>query len=399
MAALLAFVFVMAACGGGDGGSGGDDGGTIRFVFSPDPVWNWIEDQGILAEMEKESGFTIERFESEDEFAFFAGGHADVVSTGSYETPVLESENGVPTVTIGKYNMAKDIVVVAADSGYETFGDLPEGCKVGVESFSGSTIVWQALAKDLDGRTLAEDPSDLQMAITDFDLAPELVLSGDLCAGVTSIYNAIGPLMAGDIVGLYDNKSASQLYADNYEPGHEGMDSNNFVVLKSWYDDHVPEVAFFLSVWQRGLDEWADNRQAILEAYPDDFGYKNDAELAFLNDWYDNQFDEFVDSVYLTEDWINGEAEVTELLRKRRSDQRRPAPTAPRVHRSVLGRRDLQPAGVAKTFKESVGLGDEHRDRTCFLAEGVGRRRWRGGRRVHGGKPPCTRCSAPPRCS
>lgn len=316
MAALLAFVFVMAACGGGDdGGSGGDGGGTIRFVFSPDPVWNWIEDQGILADMEEESGFTIERFESEDEFAFFAGGHADVVSTGSYETPVLESENGVPTVTIGKYNMAKDIVVVAADSGYETFADLPAGCKVGVESFSGSTIVWQALAKDLDGRTLAEDPSDLQMAITDFDLAPELVLSGDLCAGVTSIYNSIGPLMAGDIVGLYDNKSASQLYADNYEAGHEGMDSNNFVVLKSWYDDHVPEVAFFLSVWQRGLDEWADNRQAILEAYPDDFGYKNDEELAFLNDWYDNQFNEFVDSVYLTEDWINGEAEVTELLR------------------------------------------------------------------------------------
>jgi hypothetical protein len=317
MAALLAFVFVMAACGGGDdgGSGGGDGGGTIRFVFSPDPVWNWLEDQGILADMEAESGFTIERFESEDEFAFFAGGHADVVSTGSYETPVLESENGVPTVTIGKYNMAKDIVVVKADSGYETFADLPVGCKVGVESFSGSTIVWQALAKDLDGRTLAEDPSDLQMAITDFDLAPELVMSGDLCAGVTSIYNSIGPLMAGDIVGLYDNKSASQLYADNYEPGHEGMDSNNFVVLESWYGDHVPEVAFFLSVWQRGLDEWANNRQAILEAYPDDFGYKDAAELAYLNDWYENQFNEFVDSVYLTEDWINGEAQVTELLR------------------------------------------------------------------------------------
>ena len=82
---------------------------------------------------------------------------------------MLESENSVPTVTIGKYNMAKDIVVVAADSEYKTFGDLPEGCKVGVESFSGSTIVWQALAKDLDGRTLAEGSDDLQMAITDFD--------------------------------------------------------------------------------------------------------------------------------------------------------------------------------------------------------------------------------------
>ena len=135
MALLLASVFVAAACSSDDGGGripgGGGDKGTIRFVFSPDPVWNWLEDQGILAQMEQESGYTIERFESEDEFAFFAGGHADIVSTGSYETPVLESENNVPTVTIGKYNMAKDIVVVAADSGYKTFARPPEGLQGG----------------------------------------------------------------------------------------------------------------------------------------------------------------------------------------------------------------------------------------------------------------------------
>ena len=33
----------------------------MRFVFSPDPVWNWLEDEGILAEMEEEAGMTIER--------------------------------------------------------------------------------------------------------------------------------------------------------------------------------------------------------------------------------------------------------------------------------------------------------------------------------------------------
>jgi hypothetical protein len=312
------FALVAVACGGGgdEGGDGGGDGEcTMRFVFSPDPVWNWLEDQGILDQMEQESGCHIDRLESEDEFAFFAGGHADIVSTGSYETPVLESETGAETVTIGKYNKAKDIVVVAADKPYETFGDLPKGCKVGVESFSGSTIVWQALAKDLDGRTLAEGPEDLQMAITDFDLAPELVVKGDLCAGVTSVYNAIPYLMDGSVKGLYDSKSASQLYAEQYVPGHEGMNSNNFVTLKSWYEGHLQEVAFFLSVWQRGLDEWQTNRDEILAAYPDDFGYANDKELEFLKNWYETQFDEFVDSVYLDEDWINGEAQVTELLR------------------------------------------------------------------------------------
>jgi ABC-type nitrate/sulfonate/bicarbonate transport system substrate-binding protein len=314
--AVVALV-ALAACGGDDGGGGdgeGDGGGSMRFVFSPDPVWNWLEDEGILAEMEQESGITIQRNESEDEFAFFAGGHADVVSTGSYETPVLEDEAGVETVTIGKYNKAKDIIVVDAESGYETLDDLEPGCKVGVESFSGSTIVWQALAQDMHGRTLGEGPDDLQMAITDFNTAVDLVQTGEICAGVTSIYNANAALMDGSVVGLYDNKSASQLYGEEYVPGHEGMNSNNFVVLKSWYDEHPEEVAFFLEVWDRGLQEWATNRDAILEAYPDDFGYKNDEELAFLKDWYETQFNEFVDTVYLDEEWIEGESQVTDLL-------------------------------------------------------------------------------------
>lgn len=314
--ALLPMVMVLAVSCGGDGG-GGSDGETcsMRFVFSPEPTLNWMEDQGILAQMEEEAGCTIERFESEDEFAFVAGGHADIVSTGSYETPVLESSNNVETVTFGKYNKAKDIVVVKGDSGYETFGDLPKGCKVGVESFSGSTIVWQAIAKDLDGRTLAESPDDLQMAISDFDLGPELVIQGELCAAVTSIYNVMPLIMSGEVTGLHESKSASQLYAEEYEPGHEGMNSNNFVALKDWYEEHPREIAFFLEVWQRILDEWENNRQEILEAYPDDFGYDNDEELAFLLDWYDTQFNEFIDSAYLDEEWIQGEAQITELLR------------------------------------------------------------------------------------
>jgi ABC-type nitrate/sulfonate/bicarbonate transport system substrate-binding protein len=286
----------------------------MRFVFSPDPVWNWLEDEGIIAEMEEESGITIERNESEDEFAFFAGGHADIVSTGSYETPVLEAETGVETVTIGKYNKAKDIIVVAADSGYETFDDLEPGCSVGVESFSGSTIVWIALAQDLHGRTLGEGPDDLQMAATDFNTAPELVLTGDLCAGVTSIYNTLPYWLEGTIAGLYDAQSASQIYGEEYVAGHAGMNSNNFVVTKSWYDEHPEEVAFFLEVWDRGLQEWANNRDAILEAYPEDFGYTNDEELAFLKEWYQNDFDEFVDTVYLDQEWIEGELQVTDLL-------------------------------------------------------------------------------------
>jgi len=317
LAVAAALALVAAACGGGGGGEsgGGGEGGTIRFVFSPDPVWDWLVDEGILAEMQDEAGITIDQSESDDEFAVFAGGHADVVSTGSYETPILESENEVETVTIGSYNMAKDVVVVAGDKQWETFGDLPSGCKVGVESFSGSTTVWQALANDMDGRTLAEDAGDLQMAIADFELGPELVLEGDLCAAVTSHYAAIPYFMEERVKVLYDGKSASQLYAEHYEPGHEGMNSNNFITLRSWYEDHPEEVAFFLEVWQRGLDEWENNRDAIMEAYPQHFGHQNEEQLEYLMDYNDNVFDEFVDTVYLTEEWIEGEVQIVELLR------------------------------------------------------------------------------------
>ena len=247
----------IAACGsgGGGGGSGGDKG-TIRFVFSPDPAWNWIEDHGILKQMEDESGYHIQRFETEDEFASFAGGHADIVSTGTYETPVLEKETGVKTVTIGKYNRAQDIIEVKHGNGYKTFDDLPKGCKVGVESFAGSSLVWQALAKDMNNRELAEGSDDLQMASPISRFLPDLVVKGDLCAGVTAMTTSIPYLMDGSVDVLYDGKTASQLYEENYQPGHIGMDSNNFVTLESWYDKHPGEVAFFLKVWQRALDEW-----------------------------------------------------------------------------------------------------------------------------------------------
>ena len=322
---LGVFALIVAACGDDDGGTdttaaGGsttteaDEMLTLRFVFSPDPVWNWLEDEGIIDEMEAEAGVHIDRNESEDEFAFFAGGHADIVSTGSYETPVLEAETGVQTVTIGQYNMAKDIIVVEAGSGYTTFDDLEDGCAVGVESFSGSTIVWIALADELHGRTLGEQPDDLQMAITDFNLAPELVVSGDLCAGVTSIYNTASYLMNGSVEGLYDLESASQIYGRDFVAGHEGMNSNNFVTTKSWYEEHPKEVAFFLEVWDRGLEEWRTNRDAIMRAYPDDFGWKTEEELQFIKDWYVNNFDEFVQTVYLDEEWIEGESQITQLL-------------------------------------------------------------------------------------
>lgn len=315
---VAVFALVLAACGSGDSEADEDIKGSIRFAFSPDPAWDWIVDQGILAEMEAEHGYVIQRFETEDEFAVFAGGHADVVSTGSYETPELEAETGVATVTFGKYNKAKDIMVADDESGYETLGDVPAGCLVGAEAFGGSTNVWAALAADLHDKELAEGSDDLAIVVTDFELAPELVVEGDLCAGITAMTTSISYLMEETVTVLYETRGASQLYGEVYEPGHEGMMSNNFVALKSWYDDHPGEVDFFLKVWQRAVEEFDANRDAVIAEYPEHFGYQDDAEQQFVTDWYNDVFNEFVDDVYLTESWIEGEREVTEILRRAR---------------------------------------------------------------------------------
>jgi hypothetical protein len=314
---LVALAVVASACGGDDGGgSDGGEEGIVRFAFAPDPAWDWIVDQGILEAMEAESGFRILQTVTWDEIGVFAGGHADVVSIGSYETPVIESEQGIDTVTIGKFNLAKDVVIVTTDKDWETFADLPEGCVIGVESFVGGSTVWQALADDLEGREIAEGSSDLPMATADYQVMPDLVISGDFCAGIIDPTQAIPEFATGAIKTLYGGKSGSQMYADVYQPGHAGMTSNNFVTLESWYEDHPGEVAFFLEVWQRALDEWAAHREEIIDTYPEHFAAEDESQVQFMKDYFVDTFDWFVTSPYLDEAWIQGEEEITEILRR-----------------------------------------------------------------------------------
>src|SRR5262245_11326617 len=161
--ALLAGLIAVGAGCGGSSASGEDTGeeGIIRFAFAPDPVWNYLKDSGTLEKMEQESGIQIVQLETDDEFGVFAGGHADIVSTGSYETPLFD-QKGIDNITIGKYNASKDLLI-ASDPAYKTASDLPEGCKIGAESTTGNTIIWVALINQLDHRELAENGDDLQI--------------------------------------------------------------------------------------------------------------------------------------------------------------------------------------------------------------------------------------------
>jgi ABC-type nitrate/sulfonate/bicarbonate transport system substrate-binding protein len=314
----LVGVIALASCGGDDD----DDGGTeieaqsvIRFAFAPDPVWNYIVDSGILEEKGVEAGIDINAFQSFDEFGLFAGGNADVLSTGSYETPLLD-QGGIETVTFGKYNSNKDIFVASTEEDWETAADLDEGCKVAAESTTGNTIIWASLVEQIDGREIAEGGDDLELVTADYQIMPQLIEDGEICAAIIDPVQATEALRTNRIKPLYDGKSASQLYAEEVapDPNHMGVNSNNFVARKDWFDEHPEEVAFFLDVWQEGMDEWTKNSDQIIADYPEDFAVQSPEDEAFMQDYVKNVFDFQHKSVYLTPDWIENERGVFDLI-------------------------------------------------------------------------------------
>jgi len=313
-ALLLATAFVASACSdeGGEGGNSAEESNIIRFTFAPDPAWDWVKDTGILEAMEQESGFRIIQLATWDEFATFAGGHADVISTGTYETPLLE-EQGIETVTFGQFNMNKD-VLITANPEYQTASDLPQGCKIATESVTGNTIIWGSLINEIDGRELAEGSSDLGIVTGDYQIIPTLVLEGDACAGIVDPTQVIPSMASGDLTVMYDGKSASQLYGETIVPGHQGVLSNAFVSRKAWFDANPEAAAFFMEVWDCAMVQWAEHRDEIIDTYPQHFAVDDESQAQFMKDYFSNTFDWFVESPYLTEEWIEGERPVFDLV-------------------------------------------------------------------------------------
>jgi hypothetical protein len=137
---------VAAACGS-DGGEGEGEGDgeartVIRFAFAPDPVWDYMNDNGLIVEWEEEFNTRIVTSSTWDEFTFFAGGHGDIVSMGTQEIPVLEQETEIKTVTFGKYNFQRSPMMTRADTGYTTLEDVPPGSPICVSSPVSNTQYW-----------------------------------------------------------------------------------------------------------------------------------------------------------------------------------------------------------------------------------------------------------------
>lgn len=297
-----------------DSGGSGGDGGTIRFTFAPDPVWDYITDQGILAAMEEESGIKIEASSTWDEFGVFAGGHADIVSSASYEVPVIEKETGRDTIVIGKYNMDRSVIIARADNPANTLADL-KGQDISAFTAVSATLVWGAYAKKLHDVDFRSGGGDYNIIVSDPQQQAELVEKGEVAACVCLPEFATPGLRSGELKVLYDGKASSDMYADLVVAGHEGPMINVFLAGSEWAEQNPEQVEFFLDVWQRGLKEWEANNATIIETYPQHFAVEAPEDIAFVQD-YVGDHDWFVRDIRFDQTWADNESQVFPLLKE-----------------------------------------------------------------------------------
>jgi ABC-type nitrate/sulfonate/bicarbonate transport system substrate-binding protein len=319
VAFVSALALVGVACG--EDGAGDDGRSVVRFAFSPDPVIDWMNDQGIIPEIEDQYDVRLVTTSTWDEFTFFAGGHGDIVSMATYETPLLEQETGIATVTFGAYNNLRVPVFVRADSDAQTLEDL-QGATIAVPSTVSSTIVWGMFVKDWYGldfcieRPDGSDCGDYDLREGDHFANMDLLLRGEIDACLCIPEAAFPYWREGEVRALYEPTNAPwQLYQEEYAPGHKGLNGNNFVARADWFDSHPHEVEFFLALWERGIREWQENKEEIIRTYPQHFAVEEDEDIDFAVEYMEN-YDFFVPTVYLDDEWVENETLVYDLMKQ-----------------------------------------------------------------------------------
>jgi ABC-type nitrate/sulfonate/bicarbonate transport system substrate-binding protein len=323
VAGTAALAVTATACASGGGSSQSteeaqDANGVVNMVMAPDPVWKWLEDQGIKQEMEEAAGIQVLTSSSWDEFGVYAGGHADVISAATYEVPDLEEATGDPATVFGAYNTDRSVLAVGADNPAQTICDL-EGQRIATFTNVSITLIWGMYAKEQCGLDLRAGGGDFELVVTDIQNLANLVARGDADACLCLPDFAIPELSTNQIKPLYDGQSAAQFWAANYASNPEDLthpQTNVFVAREAWVEANPDEAQFLIELWDRGIQEWQQHRDEIIAAYPEDFAVRTPEEMAFLQDWLDNRFDWFVPTTFLDDQWVEGETEVFELMKE-----------------------------------------------------------------------------------
>jgi ABC-type nitrate/sulfonate/bicarbonate transport system substrate-binding protein len=322
IAGALASAIAIAAgtaCSAGLGGpasSRAAQDGVIRFTFAPDPIWDYMHDTGVIEQWERDTGYTIETSATWDEFGLFAGGHADIISSASFEVPALEEQTRRETVIIGRYNAERSRILVRTDDPARSLEDL-RSHRLGVFTTVSGTLVWSALVQRMHGMNVVatgDRPSDFDVVVADIQNLSNLLARGEIDACICYPDLSARELRDGSVRPLYGGKSSADLFAELQAPGHDGPMGNVFVARADWVDGHPGEVAAFLELWHRGLAEWQAHRDDMIERYPQHFAVATPEDVGFMKD-YVAQHDWVVDDVRFDRQWADDESSIFDLMR------------------------------------------------------------------------------------
>ncbi len=292
MAGAAVIGLVASGCGSRPGaaeaGEAADAGGVVNMVMAPDPVWKWIEDNGIKQEMEEEAGIQILTSSSWDEFGVYAGGHADVISAASYEVPELaERRPASRPPCFGKYNTDRSIVAVAADSDAQDICDL-EGKKiVTYTAVSHHADLGRCTRKEHCGLDLRAGGGDFELVVTDIAEPGEPGRARRRRRLPAACPTSPSPSCpAVELKPLYDSKSAlprsgRRTSLPTPRTPRTRRPTCSSPARPGWR--RTPEEATFLiELWDRGIQEWQEHRDEIIAAYPEDFAVRTPEEMAFI---------------------------------------------------------------------------------------------------------------------
>ncbi|WP_433528429.1 hypothetical protein ACQPYA_18965 [Micromonospora sp. CA-263727] len=318
---MAAALLALAGCGGGAAGDG--DTKVIRFAFAPDPVWDLMKDAGVIRQWEQTNGVRIETSTTWDEFTYFAGGHGDIVSMSTQETPVLEAETGIKTVTFGKYNYQRVPLLRRSGDPYRTLADVPKGSKICVSGPTSNTAFWTVLAKEMHGLDYRVGGGDFRLIVNDHFVNPTNLLRRDCEVAAVIPEAAVPQLRKGELEIMYDGKLPFQLYKE-FAPVSDGklhVLGNNFTATEEWFDNNRDLAIKFLELWQTGIDMWKEKKAETVARYPQHFSVESKEDIDFMTQFVSGDNDWFVDSPFLEDQaWIDSETAIWTIMKNLNPD-------------------------------------------------------------------------------
>ena len=272
----------------------------IRLALAPDPVWEWLQDSGTVAEWEMTHNIEIDASNPFDQFSAFAGGHADMVLINSLDVPQFVEQSDRDPAIVGKYTTDRSILAVRRTSQAQNLGDLVEA-RIAVESSLGSTLLWGLIAEALHGLEFQADSPDFNLVVVDPASVADLVMRGDADACICVPDFSVQYLAEGTMKPLYGGRSAAEIYAEEVMDDPDALPmADAFLIDRSWHANNEAAVASMLGLWEVGLDHWKSAKHSIIADYPHLFSVTTDAEIAWITD-YATQHDWVVSSIYISD--------------------------------------------------------------------------------------------------